>query len=604
MEPSTIASPDLVTAVHALPVPGWACDGHGRLLVTNERWDAYVGEFARMRTHWLSDRLVHPHDVASLRMSWRRARRQGVEGEARARLRRFDGTWRWHAVRLVPAVDPRTSDGPVVAWMGCWIDVDDELHDLADLRRRVQLLEAQGEASLDATILVSPDRRLVWANQRAYDLWGTTRERFPPGSDLAVASAALANRVRDPERQEAALDGIYADRHRVIRDEVEMADGRTMQRYSTPVFGSDGELVGRMNSYRDVTVSRQEIADLHDRAKAAFVLDHVADAVVLVDDDGVVHIWNLAAELLTSVRAEDAVGRRISSVLPGWEGASLAIPVRDDVDRHRPPALVPVETPVGREAWVSAVGVRFDGGIVYALHDVTDDRRLERMRSDIVATVSHELRTPLTSIYGMAITLLDADARLDEGTRRRLLATVVEQAARLGYILDDILVANSLEAGSLTLRPSTIDPRDLVSRVLEAVATSLDPVLSIEATVDRGVPALSVDEARARQALQNLIENAVKYSPGGGTVHVHVRRSGDSAVAIEVTDQGLGIPPEELDDVFEKFHRLDPGMSLGVAGTGLGLYIARELARRMGGDLTLHSAAGVGSTFTLTLPAA
>ena len=602
MDRTTAESRGVVTAtLDALPMPGWLCDRRGQILHANDRWTSYLGGESHLRRHWLTDRTIHAHDVADVRRTWHRGLTSGREFDVNARLRRFDGTWRWHVLRGVP-IGP--TEDPAAGWLGTWTDVHEALADVEELRRRERMLAALGEASLDAKILVSPDRRLIWANRRAYDLWGVSRVDYPPGTDMRAAAEELGERVRDPERNSAVLNLMYDDPDRVVRDELEMADGRVMERYSTPVVDSDGTLLGRMNTYRDVTVSRQEMAALHERAKATLVLSYVADAVILVDSSGIVHFWNSAAELLTGIRAKDALDRRLADLLVDWALALEIIPVLDSVDERRTAATIPLELSGGREVWVSAVGVRFEDGVVFALRDVTDDQRLDRMRSDIVATVSHELRTPLTSIYGMAITLQDEGPRLDDLTRRRLLTTIVEQSARLGSLLDDILVANGLETGTVTMRPARVDVGELVQSAVGIVSASLPMDLPIGVVVDPDVPPVAADGARAEQALVNLLENAVKYSPDGGDIEVHARVVSHGEVGIDVVDHGLGIPAEELENVFVKFHRLDPTMTLGVAGTGLGLYIARELARRMGGDVQVTSIEGAGSTFTLVLPKA
>ncbi len=601
MDHPTLESLDLVAAVEALPLPAWLCDRRGRVIHSNERWTRFLGGESHLRSHWLTDRFIHPHDVADVRDAWHDALEDGGEVDTHARLRRFDDTWRWHLLRASPVGNP---SAPTDAWLGTWTEIDAPLRELEGLRMRCRMLEAKGEASLDATILTSLDRKLVWANRRAYELWGVSREEYPPGSDLTLAAERLASRVRDSEHNRKVLDMMYDEPDRVTRDELEMADGRTMERYSIPVVDVDGVAVGRMNSYRDVTIARRRMAALNERAQAAVALNYVADAVFLVDDDDVVHLWNPATELLTGIPAHEAIDRCICDLLLDWDVARELVPVLDDIDEPRSAATVPLVVSGGREAWVSAVGVRFEDGVVYALRDVSDDRMLDRMRSDIVATVSHALRTPLTSIYGMAITLQDVDTGLDDETRARLLRTIVEQSARLGSILDDLLVANGLERGSMRLRSAVVDARDVVTAAIELVSSALPLPTAISVELDPDLPLVAADPDRMRQALVNLLENAVKYSPDGGAIHVRVRMATASDVSIDVTDHGLGISAADLDHVFDKFHRVDPSMTLGIAGTGLGLYIARELARRMHGDILVHSIECVGSTFRLVLPAA
>jgi signal transduction histidine kinase len=228
------------------------------------------------------------------------------------------------------------------------------------------------------------------------------------------------------------------------------------------------------------------------------------------------------------------------------------------------------------------------------------DVELERLRTDIVTTVGHELRTPLTSIYGMAVTLQQRDATLSRRSREQLLSIIVDQSMRMTATIDDVLAASSIERGTLHLRVRTCE----LGSIVRSVVGTLDAAshcASIE--LARPCPRLevSVDPGRLRQALANLVENAVKYSPGGTGVLVRIRRAGDVA-CVDVSDQGIGISSADQPQVFDRFRRIDPSLVRGVAGSGLGLYIARELARRMGGEVTVRSHPGRGSTFTLRLP--
>jgi signal transduction histidine kinase len=292
------------------------------------------------------------------------------------------------------------------------------------------------------------------------------------------------------------------------------------------------------------------------------------------------------------------LGRHIEAAMPGWSEIAPRIPVAGVDDERRAPATLPLEVPRG-EAWISIAGVRFDEGIVYAFRDVTDEQRVDRLRSEIVATVSHELRTPLTSIYGMAITLQRKDAGIEGEAREQMLDLIVDQSARLGAIIDDILVASRLESGPFEVAKDTIAVRRITQDAVDVLRSDLPD--GIELVLEPG-PELEAwaDAERLRQVLANILENAVKYSPDGGRITVRLTSS-DESVCVSVTDEGLGIPPEERERVFDRFHRLDPSMNRGIPGTGLGLYISRELVRRMQGELSVESTLGVGSTFTVSL---
>ena len=340
------------------------------------------------------------------------------------------------------------------------------------------------------------------------------------------------------------------------------------------------------------------------RALAERVLRHVTDAVALLDAGGVIRFWNRAAETITGVTAERAIGARADEVVGGWAEALEQIPVVDaqSLGATTAAATVPLESDDG-EVWVAASGVRVDEGVVYTFRDVSEAERLDQAKTDFVATVSHELRTPLASVYGAAMTLQQHDARLSERQRDDLLVLLAEQAGRLSSIIDDILLASRLDSGRLHVEQQRCEPQHVARAVVDAARVRTRDQVEIELSTPPWLPDVAADSDKLAQVLANLVENAVKYSPGGGRVEVVVEQH-DDRIRFEVRDEGLGIPLGEQERVFEKFYRLDPNLTRGIGGTGLGLYISNELVRRMGGEIHLRSTPGEGSLFWFELPVA
>jgi PAS domain S-box-containing protein len=339
------------------------------------------------------------------------------------------------------------------------------------------------------------------------------------------------------------------------------------------------------------------------RAEAVLALAYVGDGVVLLDDDGRVRFWNAAAAAITGVREADALGRQPSEVLPAWgELVGLAELADADAPQRARSVTVPIETAAG-DRWVAVTGVAFDEGVVYALRDVTDEQELERARSDFVATASHELRTPLAAVYGAARTLRRTDIELPAEQQEAFLDIIVSETERLTAIVSQILLAGQLEEGRVDVTTTATDLRPLVESVLAStrLRTPAHIELRVEQNGDRAV-ALA-DEDKLRQVLVNLLDNAIKYSPDGGEVAVELA-GGAGRVRLTVRDHGLGVPAGEQERIFEKFYRLDPALTRGVGGSGLGLFISRELVTRMGGSLTVRSQPGEGAAFVVDLPAA
>jgi signal transduction histidine kinase len=245
--------------------------------------------------------------------------------------------------------------------------------------------------------------------------------------------------------------------------------------------------------------------------------------------------------------------------------------------------------------------VEFFGGTVYALRDITEEHRLDELKAEFIATASHELRTPLAAVYGAAQTLSRHDFALDEAGRARFISLIVDESDRLATIVNQILLANQLEVGRVDLETEPFDGADMVERVVESAKTHAPSDITFDVRVAEGVPPVAADKDRARQVLVNLVENAVKYSPGGGTIEVGLEAA-DRSVRFSVVDEGMGIPSHEQARIFEKFYRLDPNLTSGIGGTGLGLYICSELVERMGGRIWLESEEGKGSAFYFQLP--
>jgi signal transduction histidine kinase len=336
-----------------------------------------------------------------------------------------------------------------------------------------------------------------------------------------------------------------------------------------------------------------------ERQQAANVLEAVADAIFLVADDGTLQLWNRAAELVTGVPAERALGRPVGDVFGEWDTLIARIPVSEDGSSVRP-ETVPVDVGSG-ELWLSFVAVRSADGTVYAFRDETAEHQLEADRSDFIATVSHELRTPTAAIHGAAQTLLRDDIDLTEPQRDELVDLIASQAMRLAQITEDVLVATLLDRKALAVEREAVDVVEVARATVEAMRPQLPESVVVHIEVDPGVAAASGAPDRIQQVLVNLLDNAAKYAGGPVTLRVETT---NGVVRISVADSGPGLTLAEQRRVFEKFYRGGPQLTRTSGGTGLGLYISRELVQRMGGRLDVRSQPGAGATFVVELPRA
>jgi len=329
-------------------------------------------------------------------------------------------------------------------------------------------------------------------------------------------------------------------------------------------------------------------AESEQRAAAARALRQIAEAVVLVDVDGRLLYWNEAAANLLG-------GER----LPAWQ----LLPLEErGAGKQSAQVTVPIELD-GWERWLQVSRVEFEDGCVFVLRDVTEERLLERTRSEFVATASHELRTPIAAVYGIFQTLLRDDIDRDQ-VGEEFLRLGLKESQRLADIVDDLLLAGQLDAGNPRIELTGCDVGGIIAELVDATASRINGSHTLTARVEPNI-AVRCDPLRLRQVLGNLIENAIKYSPDGGTVAVEAAHPAgrSNVIRIEVKDEGIGIPEPDQARIFERFVRLDPAQASGVGGTGLGLYISRELVNRMHGRISVTSRRGAGSIFTVELPA-
>ena len=328
------------------------------------------------------------------------------------------------------------------------------------------------------------------------------------------------------------------------------------------------------------------------RAQAAQALEFVGDGVFLVGSDGVIRLWNPAASRITGLEESEVAGAAVAGVLAGWP--------LDQVGER--PQTFPIDGPRG-ELWLSLTAAEFPHGTVYAFRDLTEERAVEQLKSDFVSTVSHELRTPLAAIYGAAMTLRREDVVLGDEQREGMLAVIAGESERLARIVNDILLASRLDSGAAAFDIGRADAIEIARAVIAAAETHLPAGIDLVLTAPAQDLHVAADPDGLRQVLVNLVENAVKYSPDGGRVELELE-PGHERMRFAVRDRGLGIPAAEQERIFEKFYRLDPNLSRGVGGTGLGLYICREIVRGMGGRIRVESDRGRGSTFSFELPLA
>jgi two-component system phosphate regulon sensor histidine kinase PhoR len=338
-----------------------------------------------------------------------------------------------------------------------------------------------------------------------------------------------------------------------------------------------------------------------ERNRSAAILGSMVEGVAVINSDERVAFCNRA--FCGSIGADEADCKK-RPLLEVVRQTELVALIRRALSTH---TIMTSEIGMGADRHrifgVTVAPIEADGstGVVLVLHDISELRRLERVRQDFVANVSHEFKTPLTAIQGFAETLL-IGALEDAQNRRRFLEIIRKHAASLSRLTDDLLKLSQIEAGKLELDVRPLAVSHLIEPCLETTGLKArTKQLALHANVPPDLPPLRGDVIRLREVLQNLLDNAVQYTPAGGQITLCAAVSGDRVV-ISVRDTGIGIPKADQERIFERFYRVDPARSREVGGTGLGLAIAKHLVEAHGGRITVESEVGRGSTFSVFLP--
>ncbi|BDI31765.1 hypothetical protein CCAX7_38160 [Capsulimonas corticalis] len=340
---------------------------------------------------------------------------------------------------------------------------------------------------------------------------------------------------------------------------------------------------------------------IDESARWQAVMESTDDAILLVDGSSSILLKNPAATRLFSKSAQSDAQRSepLSEMLFGY---TLSREL-DDLFRKSRERKVVVEAEitltqtVQRSLHARIVPVPSNEFLI-VMRDLTELRRLERVRRDFVANVSHELRTPLTSIKAMAETLLDG-ARTDEAVAERFLETIIRESDRLVRLSSDLLDLSRVEAKGVTREPQ--DMAILVGDVCGRLASQADK--AGVAIVNEVRPPLiaEADHDEMAQVVVNLLDNAISYTPRGGSVRLYATETSET-LTIHVTDTGIGILKDDIPRLFERFYRADKARSRASGGTGLGLAIVKHIVENHGGAVSVQSEYNKGSTFSVTLP--
>lgn len=358
------------------------------------------------------------------------------------------------------------------------------------------------------------------------------------------------------------------------------------------------------NAAAVISTAQAYIAVADEKRELEHTLQSMLSGVLVVTRDGKVRLMNAAARQAFGVPRGERIVGPLQEVIFNSDVENLVKASLANAEENT--RELSIFTPEERVFQVQTALLRDDdqqiSGVVTTFNDITELRNVERMKTEFVSSVSHELRTPLTSIKGFVRTMLDdTNGYYDREMQREFMGIIDSECDRLVRLISDLLNVSRIESGrSLELVLKPVNLPELIERRVSS-QRSYTSRHEFEIKCDEPFPQIVADEDKVDQILTNLLSNAVKYSPEGGKITAEAHDLGD-AVSVSVSDQGIGIPPEHLDKVFIRFHRVDNRDTRQAGGTGIGLYLVKHLVDAHRGTVEVKSEVGKGSTFTFTLP--
>lgn len=516
-------------------------------------------------------------------------------------------------------------------------------------RRSSEKIRAIFASLAEGVIVTDLNRRIVLINEAAEKIFGKPRAGAI-GKDIMVFLGPAG-------RLFSALKDVLEDEN--SRSFIGNFGGKVLNISLSPFKNSQGSLDGAILVISDVTALERE------RGRTEAVLENSPDGLLLFDRDDQLTYLNPAAEAILGVKGSEAIGksRIISALLGGevgkekplkcWESLSCdqsECPAynssdlrcwlysgtycqgekqggyRDKIENCQAcevfkknvrvvaePGISSIEEVTLTEPELKILKVRtnpiLDGagnflGHVKTLQDVTAERKIDQMKNEFVSTVSHELRTPLTSIKGYIDLILEGDAGDINDLQREFLDIVKQNNDRLVALINDLLDISRIESGRVHLKIKPVRLEEIIDEIVATFRAMVErKTLKLKVAVPNDLPAVAADHDRIAQVMANFLSNAIKFTPAGGKISIHVEEQ-DGQLATSVVDTGIGIPPADQRNLFTKFYRVDSSLTREIGGSGLGLSICKTIVDLHGGRVWVDSEVGKGSTFSFSLPLA
>ncbi|HEY4064674.1 MAG TPA: PAS domain S-box protein [Puia sp.] len=585
--------------VDSVPQIIWENDLEGKAIYFNKPWYDYSGLTYEESEGPGWPVLVHPEDVSAV-AEWHRCFRLGELFSAQARLRRFDNVYEWHLLRNQPLKDEHDA---VIGWFGTATNINELKSTSILLEQRTEHLRAILEAAKDFAIITLDNQGIItdW-NSGAERMFGYTREEaLGRYSNFIFTDEDKYGNIAEKEIFIARKDGHSADERWHLRK-----DGSKffMSGVMTPI--SDGGRGGFVKVARNITDRKL--------AEEALLLAEQRTNIAIQSSEMGEWEWNITSDVVR----RNEYSNNLIGIEPGTTGneSFYGYIYSGDVDFVKRQMQTAIDGLNIFQAdfrilradnkeirWVSSYGRvigRKNGRasrMIGVMYDITSRKMLEKLKDDFISVASHELKTPVTSIKGYSQILLQTFKQTNDAESIEWLTKLNSQVDRLTKLLYTLLDSTSLLEGRLKLKPETFD----INELLEEQIAELQLISPIHVLIWKpgSIPLVHADKSRIRQVINNLVSNAIKYSPKGEVIISSADEQ--DGVVITVKDFGPGIASHHHEDIFKRYYRLDQSAG-NSQSLGLGLYLSQEIIKQHKGTIGVNSILGKGSSFYFKLP--
>lgn len=571
------------------------------------------------------EKLLHPDDkerVLSFAKKYIKGKVKKYDVEFRMLHKK--GGHRWILAKGAAMYD---KDGNPYRMAGSHTDITKRKKAENELKFKNALMKTEMEVFPDGILIVDENAKILSFNQRFADIWGIP-DKIMSSQSGEKALKYVIPRLIDPNEFAKKIYYLNKNKKERSQEEITLKDGIVLDRYSAPLVGPNEEHYGRVWYYRDITERKKNEKEILEKnrelKKFKMAVEETSDHIAITDKDGICLYINRGGEKITGFKKKEILGQKVGTK-ENWGGLmenkfyrEMWETIKKDKKAFR--GDVKNKRKNGEyyyaKSTISPI-LNSKGDVIFFVgieRDITKEKQVDKAKTEFVSLASHQLRTPLSTVNWYAEILLDGDAGKLNKEQEKYMKEIYIGNQRMVELVEALLNVSRLELGTFAVDPEKVNLKDLVKSVIKEMEPKIkEKEQKMKTSCARNFPTIKADPKLLRIVLQNIISNAVKYTPEKGEVDVKIKtikaggkvdnkKINEDSVFIKVSDTGYGIPKPQQDKIFTKLFRADNAVEKESEGTGLGLYIAKKIVNNSGGKIWFESKKNKGTTFYVTIP--